>query len=212
MDVPTLKKYLLGKVNRGDTVLIEYEPTYPIEEFSWGFLMPALLDRDGLVVADFFGVGDLLFRNYIRRISGKEYSRTIELMKRIKVVKIGPGSAGYGEVVEEITPSYEPPAFLKNYHTIISRMSRLPTKPEYFVTFGLGHYIHFGGDAAIRSLITAVSTIPMEDWVGVHFINEGVMRRERLAMLEEIASIIFQLSKDGFRVRKGGGTVDQGGR
>ncbi len=211
MDVPTLKKYILGKANRGDTVLIEYEPTYPVEEFSWGFLIPALLDRDGVVVADFFGVGDLLFRNYIRRVSGREYSRTIELMRKIKVVKIGPGSASYGGVVEEITPSYEPHALLKNYHTIISRMSRLPSKPEYFVTFGLGHYIHFGGDDAIRSLITAVSTIPMEDWVGIHFINEGVMRREHLAMMEEISSMVFHVSGNGLKVKKEGGSIDQGG-
>ncbi|ASJ07864.1 biotin synthase [Thermococcus siculi] len=211
MDVPTLKKYILGKANRGDTVLIEYDPTYPVEEFSWGFLIPVLLDRDGLVVADFFGVGNLLFRNYLRKVSGREYSKAIEFIKKIKVVKIGPGSASYGEVVEEITPSYEAHAFLKNYHTIITRMSRLPTKPEYFVTFGLGHYIHFGRDEAIRALLTAVSTIPMEDWVGIHFINEGVMKRERLAMLEEISSMVFHISRDGLKVKKEGGAIDQGG-
>ncbi|ASJ05886.1 DUF257 family protein [Thermococcus pacificus] len=212
MDTSTLKKYLLGKANRGDSVLIEYESTYPVEGFSWGFLIPALLERNGVVVADFFGVGDLLFRNYIRRVSGREYSRTIELMRNIKVVKIGPGSASYGGVFEEITPTYEPSTFLKNYHTIISKMSRLPSKPEYVVTFGLGHYIHFGDDDAIRSLITAVSTIPTEDWVGVHFINEGVMRREHLAMLEGISSMVFHVSERGLKVKKEGESIDQGGR
>ena len=113
--------------------------------------------------------------------------------------------------MEEIAPSYEPHTFLKNYHTVISRMSRLPIKPEYFVTFGLGHYIHFGGDDAIRALITAVSTIPMEDWVGIHFINEGVLRKERLAMLEGVSSMVFHASKDGISVKKEGGGIDQGG-
>jgi hypothetical protein len=211
MDASTLRNYIVGKINRGDTVLIEYESTYPIDEFSWGLLIPFLVGRDGVVVADFYGIGNLLFRNYVRKISGREYSELIGLMKRIKVVRIGPGSADYGEVVEEIAPSYEPHTFLKNYHTIISRMSRLPSKPEYFVTFGLGHYIHFGGDEAIKSLITAVSTIPMEDWVGVHFINENVMRKERLAMLEEVSSMIFHISREGLRVKKEGESLDRGG-
>ncbi len=210
MDVYALCRYLLGKANRGDTVIAEYEPYYPVEDFSWGLLMPSLVETDSVVVADFFGVGNLLLRNYARRVSGKEYSRLIGLMKSIKVVKVGPGLASYGELLMDISPSYEPGSFLKNYHTIISRVSRLPTKPEYLVTFGLGHYVHFGGDNAVKSLLTGVSTIPLEDWVGIHFVNEAVVRREHLAILEEMASMVFRLSSDGITILKGGGAIDNG--
>ncbi|NJE04427.1 DUF257 family protein [Thermococcus sp. MV11] len=210
MDTPIFEKYLLGRASRGDTILIEYKPSYPVEDFSWGILLPALAGRYGVVVADFFGVGDVLFRNYARRISGREYSRVIELIKRIKVVKIGPGSASYGEVIEEVVPAYDPQTFLKNYHAVIGKMSRSPVKPEYFVTFGLSHYIHFGGDEAVKSILTGISTIPMEDWVGIHFINKDVLRKEHLAMLEEIASMVFQVSEEGLKVRKEGGTIDTG--
>ncbi|WP_297421476.1 DUF257 family protein [Thermococcus sp.] len=210
MDVYALCRYLLGKANRGDTVIVEYEPYYPVEDFSWGLLMPLLVETDSVVVADFFGVGNLLLRNYARRVSGKEYSRLIGLVKSIKVVKVGPGLASYGELLMDISPSYEPGSFLKNYHTIISRVSRLPTKPEYLVTFGLGHYVHFGGDNAVKSLLTGVSTIPLEDWVGIHFVNEAVVRREHLAILEEMASMVFRLSSDGITILKGGGAIDNG--
>ncbi len=210
MDVYALRNHLLGKANRGDTVIVEYEPYYPIEDFSWGLLMPSLVEMDSVVVADFFGIGNLLLRNYARRVSGREYSRLIGLMKSIKVVKVGPGSASYGELLLDISPAYEPGAFLRNYHTIISRISRLPSKPEYFVTFGLGHYLHFGGDNAVKSLLTGVSTIPLEDWVGIHFINEAVVKREHLAVLEEMASMVFKASRGGITVLKEGGVVDNG--
>ncbi|NJE29732.1 biotin synthase [Thermococcus sp. 18S1] len=210
MDTLIFEKYLFGKANRGDVILIEYDPTYPVEEFSWGVLIPALLERDGVVVADFFGIGGILFRNYTRKVTGKEYSGVIELIKKIKVVKIGPGSTSYGDVIGEVVPAYDSHTFLKNYYTIVSRISHSPTKPEYFVTFGLGHYIHFGRDEAIKAILTGISTIPLEDWVGIHFINAGVLRSEHLAMLEEIASMVFHISRDGLKVKKEGGAVDQG--
>ncbi len=212
METSVLEKYLFGRTERGDTVLIEYPPTYPLEEFSWGFLIPSLIERGEVVIGDFFGVGDLLFRNYIRRVSGRKYSDIIELIKKIKVVKIGPGSASYGEVIEEVVPVYDSHSFLKNYHTVINRMTHSPTKPEYFVTFGLSHYVHFGGDEAMKAIMTGISTIPMEDWVGIHFLNVDVLSRAHLAMLEEMASIVFQLSKEEVIVKKGGEALDSGGR
>ncbi|ASI98940.1 DUF257 family protein [Thermococcus celer] len=211
MEIPILEKYLLGGAEGGDMVLIEYTSTYPLEEFSWGFLIPRLVKRGEIAIGDFFGVGDLLFRNYIRGAPVKAYSRVLELIKRIKIVKIGPGSASYGEVIDEVVPSYNPQDFLKNYHAIVNRMIHSPTKPEYFVTFGLAHYIRFGGDGAIKALITGISTIPMEDWASVHLINVDVLERAHLAMLEEIASMVFGLSKDGVTVKKGREAFDSGG-
>ncbi|ASJ13082.1 MULTISPECIES: DUF257 family protein [Thermococcus] len=211
METSVFEKYLFGRAERGDTVLIEYPPTYPLGKFSWGFLIPSLIERGGVVIGDFFGIGDLLFRNYIRRVSGKEYSDIIELIKKIKVVKIGPGSASYGEVIEEVVPVYDSHSFLKNYHTVVNRMTHSPTKPEYFVTFGLSHYVHFGGDEAMKAIMTGISTIPMEDWVGIHFLNVDVLSRVHLAMLEEMASIVFQLSDEEVIVKKGGEAFDSGG-
>ena len=210
MDIPLFEKHLFGKANRGDSILIEYSPTYPVEEFSWGVIIPAIAERDEVVVADFFGIGGILFRNYTRRVTGKDYPGVIELIKKIKVIKIGPSSASYGDVIDEIVPSHDSHTFLKNYYAIVSKISHSPTKPEYFVTFGLGHYIYFGGDKAIKAILAAVSTIPMEDWVGIHFINTGVLRSEHLAMLEEAASMVFHMSNSGIKVKKEGGWVDQG--
>ncbi len=211
METSVFEEYLFGRAERGDLILVEYSPTYPVGEFFWGFLVPRLIERGGVVIGDFFGIGDMIFRNYTRKISGKEYSSLIELIKEIKVVKIGPGSASYGEVLEEITPTYESHGFLKNYHTIINRMTHSPAKPEYFVTFGLANYLNFGGKAAMKALLTSISTIPMEDWVGIHFINVDVLEKDQLAMLEEIASIVFYVSSEGVTVKKGGDVFDSGG-
>ncbi|NJD98337.1 biotin synthase [Thermococcus sp. LS1] len=211
MDTSVFEKHLFGKANRGDMILVEYPSTYPIEEFSWSFLIPALVERGGVVIGDFFGIGDLMFRNYTRKVSGKEYSKIIELIKEIKIVKIGPGSASYGEVIEEVVPAYDSHSFLKNYHTVVNRMTHCPTKPEYFVTFGLAHYVHFGGDEAVKAILTGISTIPLEEWVGIHFINVDILSREHVAMLEEMASMVFYISKDGLIVKKGGEAFDSGG-
>lgn len=203
MDTSVFEEHLFGRAERGDTVLIEYSPTYPLGKFLWSFLMPRLIERGSVVIGDFFGIGDIIFRNYIRGISGKEYSGVIELIKEIKIVKIGPGSASYGEVIEEITPTYDSHGFLKNYHTIINRMAHSPTKPGYFITFGLAHYLNFGKDNAVKALLTSISTLPMEDWVGIHFINVDVLEEYQLAMLEEVASMVFYLTEDGIIVKKG---------
>ncbi|WP_367883341.1 hypothetical protein [Thermococcus peptonophilus] len=56
---------------------------------------------------------------------------------------MGPGTASYGEVLEDIVPTYEPQNFLRNYYSILSKISRLPRKPRYGIMFGLSHYIYF---------------------------------------------------------------------
>ena len=202
---------ILACTGCGEFLLIEYEPTFNVEDFSWGLLMPALLREGPTVVADFFGVGDIMFRNYARRASGREYSRIIDLAGSVKVIKVGPGSASYGELIEELAPVYEAQTFLRNYHSLVGRVSRLPVKPRYLVTFGLGHYVHFGGDDAVLAILTAAGTLPFEDLVGVHLVNRDVMRRDHLAILEGMASVIFELTSEGVKMRKGGVSGDKRG-
>ncbi|NJE85151.1 biotin synthase [Thermococcus sp. CX2] len=211
MDTTVFETYLFGKAQKGDIVMVEYPSVYPVEEFSWGLLIPMLVDRGVVVIGDFFGVGDLMFRNYIRRISGREYSRIIEIIKKIKVVKVGPGSASYGEVIEEVVPVYDSHSFLKNYHMVVNRMANCPAKPDYVLTFGLAQYIRFGGDEAMKAILTSISTIPMEDWIGIHFVNVDILSPEHLAMLEEVSSIVFYISKEGLIIKKEGEAFATGG-
>lgn len=211
MPYSILEEYILGRANSGDIVLIEYSPRYPIEEVSWGLVIPELIKTHNLVVADFFGVGNLLFKNYVRKLTGRRYRELLEVIKRIKVVKIGPGSISYGDVIDEIVPTYDPQGFLKDYYSILNKVGRLPYKPDYFVSFGLAHYIHFNRELAIRSILTSLTTIPMEEWVDVHFINFEILDRETLAMLEEVASIIIRASEEGIETKKGGEAVDSRG-
>ena len=203
----TIESYLLGKALRGDIVLIEYSSTYPLEISAWGEVIP-LLASEGLVVCDFFGVGEMFFRKYVRRLPGKAYSEFLELLRDIKIVKVGPGTATYGDIIEELVPTYDPHIFLRNYHSIMSKVSRMPQKPKYFVSFGLSHYIHFNPEEAIKSLLTAITNIPMEDLLGVHFVNKDIVKKEHLAMMEEIATFVIRVSREGVDVIKDGGAGD----
>ncbi len=204
VDVPSFGTYLLGKVKRGSVILVEYSPTYQMERFSWGFLLPILMERGEVVVVDFFGVGDIMFRNYIRGIGGREYSKILELIKSLKIIKVGPGSCSYGGIIDEIVPTYDPQSALRSYYSMINKLVNSPTKPDYMVTFGLAMYLHFGGEGAIRSLLTWVTTLPVEDWAWVHLVNKGVLSEENLAILEELSSMVFQPSHGEVTVKKGG--------
>ncbi len=204
MDVPSFGTYLLGKVKRGSVILVEYSPTYQMERFSWGFLLPILMERGEVVVVDFFGVGDIMFRNYIRGIGGREYSKILELIKSLKIIKVGPGGCSYGGVIDDVVPTYDPQSALRSYYSMINKLVNSPTKPDYMVTFGLAMYLHFGGEGAIRSLLTWVTTLPVEDWAWVHLVNKGVLSEENLAILEELSSMVFQPSHGKVTVKKGG--------
>ncbi len=209
VSLDTIESYLLGKALRGDIVLIEYSSTYPLEMLAWGEVIPLLMKSSGdLVVCDFFGTGEMFFRKYVRRLPGRAYSEFLELVKDIKIVKVGPGTATYGEIIEELVPTYDPHIFLRNYHSIMGKVSRMPQKPKYFVSFGLSHYIHFNPEEAIKSLLTAITNIPMEDLLGVHFVNKDILRKEHLAMMEEIATFVIRVSGEGMDVIKDGGAGD----
>jgi len=206
--IEVLKKCLLGKALRGDIVLVEYSSNYPVERLVWEDTVPLMKSSGELVVCDFFGIGETFFRKYVRRLPGREYSRFIELLRGIKIVKVGPGTATYGEVIEELVPTYDPHIFLRNYHSIMGKVSRMPQKPKYFVSFGLGHYIHFNPDEAVKSLLTAITNIPMEDLLSVHFINTDILDRKHLAIMEELATFVIRASEGGLSVIKDGGIGD----
>ncbi|NJE60347.1 DUF257 family protein [Thermococcus sp. 21S7] len=211
MNPSEFEGYLLGRIHRGDIVLIEYRSTYRIDGFAWGFVIPALARVGSIVIWDFFGIGNLLFKNYARKMKGEEYVRILELLKDVRIVKIGPGSISYGEVIEEVTPSYRVQDFIKNYYTTIQRMERLPLKPTHVITFGLANYINFGGNETLKHILTALSTIPMEDWATLNFVNVDILTAEQLAILEEIAAAVFFVSEDGIKIKKGGEIFDSRG-
>ncbi|WP_457742847.1 DUF257 family protein [Thermococcus sp.] len=202
MDVSLFERYLLGKAAQGDTVLIEYSSLYPVETVAWGEVIPLLIRSGGLVVCDFFGIGDMLFRKHLRRLPGKKYSEFVELIKDVRVIKVGPGAGTYGETIDELVPTYDPHTFLRNYHAVMSKISRLPEKPKFFITFGLGHYVHFNPDDALKSILTGVGNIPMEDLISVHFVNGDILKSTNLAILEEIATFVMKLSRSGLIVLK----------
>jgi len=206
MAIKNLEKDVLSFMTPGDVVLIEYQSREPIENLTWGELLPAIRTY-GVVVADFFGIGEILLRKFMRR-GDVDYSSVLELLKDLRVVRVGPGTVTYGEILEDVVPSYDPHTFLRDYHSIMSKISRLPQKPKYMVTFGLGHYIHFDPVNAIKSILTAVSTIPAEDLVIINFVNADVIKRAHLAILEELSTAIVEVSGGKFKVYKDGGIGD----
>ncbi|GAB6134589.1 DUF257 family protein [Thermococcus prieurii] len=206
MAIKNLEKDVLSFMTPGDVVLIEYQSREPIESLAWGELLPAI-NAGGVVVVDFFGMGEILLRKFMRR-GDVDYSGVLELLKDLRVVRVGPGTVTYGEILEDVVPSYDPHTFLRSYHSIMSKISRLPQKPKYMVTFGLGHYIHFNPENAIKSILTAVSTIPAEDLIIINFVNADVIKRAHLAILEELSTAIVEVSGGEFKVYKDGGIGD----
>ncbi|WP_297550465.1 DUF257 family protein [Thermococcus sp.] len=206
MVIKNLEKDVLSFMAPGDVVLVEYRSREPIETLAWGELLPAI-GEGGVVVVDFFGMGEILLRKFMRR-GEVDYSSIIELLRDLKVVRVGPGTVTYGEILEDVVPSYDPHTFLRSYHSIMSKISRLPQKPKYMVTFGLAHYIHFNPENAIKAILTAVSTIPAEDLVIINFINSEVIKRSRLAILEELSTAIVEVSEGNIKIYKDGGVSD----
>jgi len=206
MVIKDFKRDALSHMTPGDVVLIEYQSQEPIENLAWGELLPAIASG-GVIVVDFFGLGEILLRKFVRK-KHVDYSATLEILKNLKVVKVGPGAVTYGEILEDVVPSYDSHQFLRNYHSIMSKISRLPQKPKYMVTFGLGHYIHFAPDDAVKAILTAVSTIPSEDLITINLINTDIIDHPHLAILEELSTAIVEVSKGEFKVYKDGGIGD----
>jgi len=193
MEIHSIGKFLKGQVRGGDIVLIEYPSAYPFEDLVWGKIIPEI---SHVVIDDFFGIGDLSFRNYIRKISPKEYRKIIEITKHIKIIKIGPGRASYGSIVDEIPLTYEMSEFMKNYYDAIRKALVESIKPLYFLSFGLAEYFYFGKERALQAILFSRSNLPVEDWTSIYLINKDLVEKPQLAILEDISAWILDINQE----------------
>ncbi len=202
MEIHTIEKFLKSYARGGDVVLIEYPSAYSFEDLVWGRIIPEISHDNQIVIEDFFGIGDLSFRNYIRKISPKEYRKTIEITKHIKVIKIGPGRASYGSLVDEIPLTYEISEFMKNYYDAIRKALADSIKPLYFLSFGLGEYLYFGKEKALQAILFSRSNLPVEDWTSIYLVNKDIIEKPQLAILEDISSWILEIipEKEGYEI------------
>ncbi|AHF80895.1 DUF257 family protein [Thermococcus paralvinellae] len=207
MRIHSIGKFLKSQVRGGDVVLIEYPSAYPFENLAWGEIIPEISHDTQTVVDDFFGIGDLSFRNYIRRVSPKEYRKIIDITKHIKVIKIGSGRASYGSIVDEIPLTYEISEFMKNYYDAIRKALVDSIKPLYFLSFGLAEYFYFGKEKAIQAILFSRSNLPVEDWTSIYLINKTLIEEPQLAVLEDISAWILDITQEEgeyiIRLKKG---------
>ncbi|WP_293257855.1 DUF257 family protein [Palaeococcus sp. (in: euryarchaeotes)] len=198
----SIKNVIQKEIQTGDVVIIEYPSGYPMEEIVWGEVIPEISRENTVLIDDFFGIGDLMFRNYMRRLEPPEYRKIFKIVKNIKVVKIGPGRASYGKIVNEIPITYETQIFLDNYYLSINKIMKESTKPLYFVSIGVSEYIYFGKEKALQTLLTTRSFLPVEDWSSIYFLNRDMLPKEALAIMEDIASHIIEIKREGEPVLK----------
>ena len=198
----SIKNVIQKEIQTGDVVIIEYPSGYPMEEIVWGEVIPEISRENTVLIDDFFGIGDLMFRNYMRRLEPPEYRKIFKIVKNIKVVKIGPGRASYGKIVNEIPITYETQIFLDNYYLSINKIMKERTKPLYFVSIGVSEYIYFGKEKALQTLLTTRSFLPVEDWSSIYFLNRDMLPKEALAIMEDIASHIIEIKREGEPVLK----------
>lgn len=185
---------LLGeKMKSGDSLLIEYPGGYPIEDLLWGKVMPAILQKGMVLVDDFFGVGDIMFRNYVRKLSPSEYKKLLRGIRNIRVIKIGPGQASYGKTLVQVPLTYDSEAFLDSYYGAIRKSLRSQDKPLYFVSIGISEYIYFGKEKALQTLLVARSSLPIEDWSSVYFLNTDLVNGSALALMEELSAWVLEV-------------------
>ncbi|MCD6560108.1 biotin synthase [Thermococci archaeon] len=201
-DMVSIKNVIQKEIQTGDVVIIEYPSGYPMEEIVWGEVIPEISRENTVLIDDFFGIGDLMFRNYMRRLEPPEYRKIFKIVKNIKVVKIGPGRASYGKIVNEIPITYETQIFLDNYYLSINKIMKESTKPLYFVSIGVSEYIYFGKEKALQTLLTTRSFLPVEDWSSIYFLNRDMLPKEALAIMEDIASHIIEIKREGEPVLK----------
>lgn len=176
-----IDKMVIDKIRNGDVAIIEYPSTFPIHEFLWGDLIPVLIDNFEIVIDDFFGLGDVLFRTYLRRIPPKRYPEVMEkIMGKIKAIKIGPGKISYTGTIEEIPLTYDLSEFIKLYYPGIREILTKSSKRVIFITVGLSEYLYFGGNEALKTVLLSRSILPIEDWTSIYLLNVDLARREVL--------------------------------
>ncbi len=202
---------LMHSFQPGDRVLMEYEAKLPISKIAWRYITRCILEileDEPIIIFDFYGIGDIMFRNYLRSISGEEYRQLIEAKRNIYIFKIGPGGASYGEIVGHERVYLDPESFLKGYYTMVQRVLSLPRKPRYAVVFGISEYLYFAGSSGLFNLINVISTIPIEDWVTIVLLNIDAVDEKQRAILEEISSWVVRLGEEGCEILKGGNGRD----
>ncbi|AJC72146.1 MAG: DUF257 family protein [Thermococcus sp.] len=192
----------------GDRVLMEYEAKLPISKIAWRYITRYILEDEPVIIFDFYGIGDIMFRNYLRLISGEEYRQLIESKRNIYIFKIGPGGASYGEVVGHEKVYTDAESFLKGYYTMVQRALSLPRKPRYAVVFGISEYLYFAGPSGLFNIINVISTIPIEDWVTIILLNVDAVNEKQRSILEEISSWVVRLVEEGCEIVKGGNGRD----
>lgn len=196
MEVDSLTEFLKTHSTPGDFILVEYPSLYPLENLIWGELIPSLSNRE-ILIDDFFGVGDLLFRDYLRKSSPEKYKVLMESTKKIKAIRIGPGRTSYASAVEEMPVTYEISEFMRNYYNALMKLSSPSTKVEYSITLDISQYIYFGGDKALRAILFTRSTLPFEDWTSIYFVNNDILDKQQIAVLRELASKSIKIRKEG---------------
>ncbi|AAL82019.1 biotin synthase [Pyrococcus furiosus DSM 3638] len=203
MNLRVLGKILLDEMRNGDVAIVEYSSSSPIHRLVWGEIILKYVDRYEFVIDDFFGIGDVMFRTYLRRISSPdEYTKIMEKTKNIKAIKIGPGKISYASKVEELPLTYNLSEFIKLYYPIIRDILAKSSKRVFFITLGLSQYLYLGEAKALETILLSRSVLPIEDWTSIYFLNTDVAPEKAVAALEEISPIVIQVRNNEILVKK----------
>ncbi|AFK23353.1 DUF257 family protein [Pyrococcus sp. ST04] len=204
MERNLIGKMILDEIKNGDVAIIEYPSTFPVHELLWDNLILNFIEEFEVVIDDFFGIGDIMFRTYIRRVSPEKYKMIMEnVVGNVKAVKIGPGKVSYSEVIEEIPLTYDLSEFIKLYYPGIREILAKSSKKVIFLTVGLAEYLYFGREKALETIILSRSVLPIEDWTSVYLLNIDLAPEKSVAALEEISPLVIYVSNKGILVKKG---------
>ena len=195
MEVSPILEFLKKNVSLGDFVIVEYPSSYSLAKLLWGGLIPEI-PQEEVLIDDFFGIGDLLFRDYLRKASPEEYKKAIEATKKIRAIRIGPGRTSYASIVEEIPITYNVSEFMRSYYNALMNLFSVSAKVEYSITVGISQYLYFGGEKALRAILFTRSTLPFEDWSSIYFVNSDILDEKQLAVLRELASWQLKIEKE----------------
>ncbi|NJF24356.1 hypothetical protein [Thermococcus sp. Bubb.Bath] len=201
---------LLALLQPGDRVIIEYEPLSDGERVIWGEIISAMIQEGDIAVIDIYGVGDIMFRNYVRLAPSRKYRKFIEGKKHIHVFKVGPGNPSYGEIIGEEKVYSRTENFMKAYYWMMRRALSVPRRPRYLVIFGISEYLHFTGDSGLYNLLYVISSLPVEDFVTIVPLDIKAVDPKVLAVVENMASHVISLTDGSLRVLKGGSGVEDG--